>query len=25
MIFYETNIFTEQIVDLIDDPSYAVL
>ena len=25
MIFYETNIFTEQIVDLIDDRSYAVM
>ena len=25
MIFYETDIFTEQIVGLIDDPSYAVL
>lgn len=25
MTFYETNIFTEQIVDLIDDDSYAEL
>ena len=25
MIFYETDIFTEQIVELIDDRSYAVL
>lgn len=25
MIFYETDIFTEQIVDLIDDDSYAEL
>ncbi len=25
MTFYETDIFTEQIVDLIDDDSYAEL